>query len=464
MEREPTVFVVDDDLAVRKGLQLLIESADMKARTFASAREFLESYDPAAPGCIVLDIRMPGMSGLELQESLGKRHVTAPIIVISGHADVPTAVHAVKLGAFDFLEKPLNDKELIESIGRALAEDVRNRRGAPQRQETASRLLIGQSPPIERVRRLIAEVAPTDMTVLVRGESGTGKEIVARLIHDLSGRSGQTNFVKVNCPAIPESLLESELFGHERGAFTGADRQKPGRFESAEGGTLFLDEIAEVTPALQAKLLQAVEEKRFLRVGGRREIHVDVRIVAASNASLEQMIAEGRFRSDLFYRLQRFSIVVPPLRDRREDIPVLVDHFLAVYASKYRRPQQTILPETLAHLREAHWPGNVRELESLIERFALTGDPTVLDHAGEGAPRRAFRVGAPGALDPGSLRHVFSEEAEIDAITRALAETRWNQRQAAQLLGIGYGALRRRIEKYGLKDLKLDASPRGPDA
>jgi transcriptional regulator with GAF, ATPase, and Fis domain len=304
-------------------------------------------------------------------------------------------------------------------------------------------MLVGESQAIALVRQQIAEVTPTNMTVLIRGESGTGKGVVAKMIHESSARGSQGALVKINCPAIPETLLESELFGHEAGAFTDAKGRKPGRFELAHGGSVFLDEIGEIPPNIQVKLLQVIEHKEFQRIGGSSTIHVDARILAATNASLEQMIAAGQFRADLFYRLNEYCIHLPPLRERVEDIPLLVQHFLNLYGEEFGRSGLSLSSELMALLMRAPWYGNVRELESVIRRYALTGR--------EESIRALLCPGAGERRSGGGVERETLRQSEIQAIMSALTEARWNQRRAAATLGISYSALRRRIEKYGLK-------------
>jgi transcriptional regulator with GAF, ATPase, and Fis domain len=417
---------------------------------------------------------------------------------------------------FDYLRKPVDMKTLMVTVNRAverrrliienrnLMRQLENERDGLRRQVEAakraieqrfeaSRSLVGRSEIIRQVRHFMAEVAPSDMTVLVLGESGTGKDVVARLIHEASGRDPNA-FVKINCPAIPETLLESELFGHEPGAFTGAERRKPGRFELASKGTIFLDEIGDLPLSLQAKLLQVIEQKQFTRLGGSQTIHVDVRIIAATNASLTDMIRLGRFRADLFYRLNEYAIEIPPLRQRVEDIPLLVQHFLLMYSKKYNHPDLSISDEIMSLLLDYAWPGNIRELETVIRRFALDGsDGTIrkalrapesppLGPAPQPSPfnfqfatppyippgrsasisngeleRTEFQPPTnhyPGATAPGRPKTASEliRETEIRTILSALNQAHWNQRKAAIILGMSYSSLRRRIDKYGLKD------------
>lgn len=324
---------------------------------------------------------------------------------------------------------------------------------ALEHQLSSSDLLLGDSELMRGVRHLIAEVAPTDMTVLIRGESGTGKNVVAQLIHDLSGRKDMGHYVSVNCPAIPESLLESEMFGHERGAFTGAVERKPGRFELAAKGTILLDEIGLIPVSVQAKLLQIIDHKEFLRVGGSRLVHVDVRILAATNSQLEEMIDAGGFRTDLYYRLNQFPIHLPPLRDRFEDIPALTQHFLAKASVAQRREMPMISTEDMERLMAYHWPGNVRELKTVVDRFVLTQNLDVPTATGP-VPLVARVTAHTG---PRAVTH--TEDPEIVALRHALADCHWNQKSAAKLLGIGYGALRYKMAKYGIQKPSISYSP-----
>jgi DNA-binding NtrC family response regulator len=367
------VYVVDDDSSAREGVARLIRSAGLLTKTFASGEEFLAAPRPKVPSCLVLDLNLPGISGLDLQHELGKSGSQLPIIFITGHGDIPMAVRAVRAGATNFLTKPFDDEDLLntvqQSISYLLEDEIRSD------QNTGN--LVGESPGLQRVLKAIRVVAPTDSTVLIEGETGTGKELVAHAIHDLSRRS-QRSFIEVNCAAIPATLLESELFGHEKGSFTGAFAQKIGRFELAHQGTLFLDEIGELPLELQPKLLRALQEQQFERLGGNRTIKVDVRIVAATNRNLRQMVAEGKFRSDLYYRLNVFPVPVPPLRERREDIPLLARFFTQRYASKLDRTIKEIPSATLEALSRYAWPGNIRELQNVIERAVILCDRETL--------------------------------------------------------------------------------------
>jgi DNA-binding NtrC family response regulator len=379
-EKNAMVFVVDDDKSVRESLRNLIRSAGLSVQTFSSAQEFLASERPKVPSCLVLDVQLPGLSGLDLQQELGKAVIQIPIIFISGHGDIPTSVRAMKAGALEFLTKPVNDEDLLDAIQQAIAHDQRVRQpqketGVPNFEE-----IVGTSAGLKAVLKEVEIVAPTESTVLILGETGTGKELIARAIHTISSRSSRP-FVKLNCAAIPSGLLESELFGHEKGAFTGAVAQRIGRFELADGGTLFLDEVGDIPLELQSKLLRVLQEQEFERLGSTRTQRVDVRIVAATNRNLEQMVGEKQFREDLYFRLNVFPIRIPPLRERTADIPLLVRHYVEKYAQRMNKKIETIPEETLSALRRHSWPGNIRELQNLIERAVIMTPGSVLDLA-----------------------------------------------------------------------------------
>ena len=410
-----------------------------------------------APPVVLLDPALPGGHGVGLIRQIRDVAPETRFIVLTARPTPQSMMEAIHEHLFDYLCKPIDLKSLEESIQRALTDHRKAaaRPGAPvfpawdepapeRRLRDGHTALVGASKAIALVRQQVAEVTPTNMTVLIRGESGTGKGVVARLIHDASPRGARGALVKINCPAIPETLLESELFGHEAGAFTDAKGRKPGRFELAHGGSIFLDEIGEVPPNIQVKLLQVIEHKEFQRIGGANTIRVDARILAATNASLEQMIGTGGFRADLFYRLNEYCIHLPPLRERVEDIPLLVEHFLKMYGQEFGRPGLTLSSEMMGLLMHNPWYGNVRELESVVRRYALTGrEESIRPLLRPSATERALPA---GRQEADTLR-----QSEIQAIMNALLESRWNQRRAAVKLGISYSALRRRIEKYGLK-------------
>ena len=366
----PLIYVVDDDASVREALGSLIRSAGLEVETFASAQEFLARPRADVPSCLVLDVQLPGLSGLDLQHELAKADVQIPIIFLTGHGDIPTSVRAIKAGALEFLTKPFNDEDLLNAIQQGIARDHR----APKRREELAThkfgAIVGTSTALQNVLNQVEVVAPTESTVLLLGETGTGKELIARAILNVSSRSNRP-FVKLNCAAIPSGLLESELFGHEKGAFTGAVAQKIGRFELAHGGTLFLDEVGDIPLELQPKLLRVLQEQEFERLGSTRTIRVDVRLIAATNRDLAQMAAEKQFREDLYFRLNVFPIRIPPLRERAGDIPPLVRHYVDTYAQRMNKRIESIPEETMAALCRYTWPGNVRELQNFIERAVI---------------------------------------------------------------------------------------------
>ncbi len=388
-EKNPLVFVVDDDASVRDSLEDLIGSAGLDAQTFASAQEFLASPRPHVPSCLVLDVKLPGLSGLDLQQELAKAGAQIPIIFITGHGDIPMSVRAMKAGAIEFLTKPFRDDDLLNAVEQAInrsrqIEQLRNKPAEEKkssedalRSEISFSEIVGQSAVLRGVLQEIETVAPTDSTVIIYGETGTGKELIARAIHNLSLRRSNA-FVKLNCAAIPTGLLESELFGHEKGAFTGAIAQRIGRFELANRGTVFLDEIGDIPLELQPKLLRVLQEREFERLGSTRTLHTDARLIAATNANLVERVREKRFRSDLYYRLNVFPVSIPPLRERREDIPLLARHFVEKYARRMNKRIETIPAEAMNAMSEYHWPGNVRELENFVERSVILSDDSML--------------------------------------------------------------------------------------
>jgi len=373
----PLIYVVDDDASVREALSSLIRSVGLRVEAFASAQEFLAHPQADAPSCLVLDVQLPGLSGLDLQQELAKADIQIPIIFLTGHGDIPTSVRAIKAGALEFLTKPFNDEDLLDAIQQGIARD---QRALKQKGELAAHKfgdIVGTSAPLRNVLNQVEVVAPTDSTVLLLGETGTGKEIIARAVLNVSSRSNRP-FVKLNCAAIPSGLLESELFGHEKGAFTGAVSQKIGRFELANGGTLFLDEVGDIPLELQPKLLRVLQEQEFERLGSTRTVRVDVRLIAATNRDLEQMVAEKQFREDLYFRLNVFPIRIPPLRERSEDISLLVQYYVDKYSQRMNKRIDVIPEETMAALCRYSWPGNIRELQNLIERAVIMTPGNVL--------------------------------------------------------------------------------------
>jgi len=446
------VFVVDDDVSVREAVQGLIRSANLRVETFASGRELLDRCRDEVPGCLVLDVNLPGLSGLDLQQELASADVRAPVIFITGQGDVPTSVRAMKSGALDFLTKPLDSGALLSAIRQGITRSPKGAAARNKAPRTPSEEMVGDSPAFRAVIDRVAMVAPTDSTVLILGETGTGKERVARAIHARSHRSARA-MVSVNCAAIQPSLIASELFGHERGAFTGALHRRLGRFELAEGGTIFLDEIGDLPAETQIALLRVLQEREFERVGGNEPIRAEVRVIAATHRDLRTAIAEGSFRADLFYRLNVFPIHVPPLRERSSDIPLLVEHFLRAQKSKLGREVRGPDEKTLEMMRTHSWPGNVRELQNIVERWVVSGSSDVSIQeswfAREGTQTAAVdREQAPdGAVN---LRE-YLEIVERSLIGRAMTAAGGNQSEAARRLGLSRGSLLERLKKYASK-------------
>src|SRR5271166_2848102 len=428
------VYVVDDDPSAREGVARLIRSAGLTTKTFASGEEFLAAQRPKIPSCLVLDVNLPGLNGLDLQQELEKSGSQVPIVFLTGHGDIPMAVRAVRAGAVSFLTKPVDDEDLLNAITQSIAYYLEDEIRPAENMGN----IVGESRALQRVLKDVQVVAPTDSTVLIQGETGTGKELVARAIHDLSSRS-KRSFVHVNCASIPAMLLESELFGHEKGAFTGAFAQKIGRFERAHEGTLFLDEIGEIPLELQPKLLRALQEHEIERLGGNRSISVNLRIVAATNRNLKQMVDDGDFRSDLYYRLNVFPVTVPPLRERREDIPPLIRFFTQRYARKFNRTIGQI--PSIAHeaLIRYDWPGNIRELQNVIERSVI------LSHGPALNVNMAEFSGKPAPVALHSRMSGVSEDAERARVLQALKEA------SGQISGPGGAAARLGLKRTTLQ-------------
>ena len=525
MSQKPTVMVVDDDLAMCGFFRTFLGSRGYNAVTITNAEDAVSRFHAERPAAVLVDVVLPGnMDGLAALAAFKKIDRDVPVIVISGQGRTNTVVQAMKLGATDFVCKPFDDTELDVLLGNALKQRRLSQEVASLREQLKEQsrytMLFGHSEKMAEVRDLIERVSDTDVTVLIRGESGTGKELVARALHERSLRKDRA-FVKVNCAALPTELLESELFGFEKGAFTGAIQHKPGKFEFANHGTMFLDEIGDMSFPLQAKLLQVLQDGEFARLGGKTDVQVDVRVVAATNCDLESAVADGRFREDLYFRLNVVTIHLPPLRERREEIPLLTDHFLKKYSVQYNKQLASITPELAREFMNYDWPGNVRQLENLIKRMVVLGTeaPIFADlrhhpspipfgmHAGasvasrlasrelpgSSSPSRPFvamppqpatpppvvaapppvpqfaGVGASTTLDPvaavnaavaatvgaGSvslkdIARTAAREAERELILRMLTRTRWNRKEAAEILGISYKALLYKIKENGL--------------
>lgn len=455
----PQVLVVDDHAAARESTAAVLRCADLQVTTASSAAEALEELRRSAPEVIVTDLCMPGMSGLDLVREVAQRKLTTQVLIVTAHGSIDSAVEALRHGAFDYLEKPFTAERLERSVQQALQHQrlLRNAASAGPGGESSSRgaaagpPMIGSSPAMRELRWRIGRVAATDETVLICGESGTGKELVAQSIHRQSRRAAGP-FVGLNCPVLSAQLMESEMFGHERGAFTGADSARTGRFEMAEGGTLVLDEITEIDLNLQAKLLRVLQERSFERVGASQTIHVDVRVLATTNRDLGEAIATGIFREDLYYRLAVVPIELPPLRERRSDVPELIDHFLARAAEKLGRSPCELEPAAYRLLEDYHWPGNVRELQNLILRACvLSQDKRIL--ADDLRPWLQ-----PAEADAASERGIATEplpvgtslaEMERRLIEATLAHYQGHRARTAEALGIGVRTLSGKLRQYG---------------
>jgi two-component system response regulator AtoC len=463
------VLVIDDDPGVRDYLETLALRLGYRVTAVGDGEEALATLDESKPDIITLDAVLPGMDGLETLRRLKQRIPEVPVVMLSGHGQARTIVEAMKLGASDFLRKPFEVEELELAFQKALEkhalkEEVEQLRGRV-RNESDVLGLFGDNPKMLEVRNMIEQVADTDITVLIRGESGTGKELVARGLYSLSGRRTYP-FVKVNCAALPSELLESELFGFEKGAFTGALRRKLGKFEYANHGTIFLDEISEMHPGLQAKLLQVLQDGEFSRLGGESDVRVDTRIIAATNRNLEEAVKDGSFREDLYYRLNVVTVNLPPLRDRIDAIPLLVDHFLTKYNDQYKKDLGELTDSTVKVLHEYHWPGNVRELENMVKRMVVLGnEQTVLQEiAMRGKPEEttkgetagfdldALGVDFSGGVDLKAISKRASQIAEKRVIDKVLQQTRWNRKEAALRLQISYKALLYKMKENGLSE------------
>ena len=451
-----TVWVVDDEPAIRELLSVIVSSEGHEVEVFAGGAEVLACADPA-PGAVLLDLMMPEVDGVQVLRELKRRHPTLPVIILTAVNEVSQAVEVTKLGAYDYLVKPIDQERLRTTLDRALShasltdEVVRLKSELGERYDVAN--IVGSSAAMRRVYSQIEKVLSSDITIFISGESGTGKELAAKAIHYGSVRSDGP-FIDVNCAAIPEGLQESELFGHEKGAFTGALATHPGKFEQAAGGTIFLDEVGEMSASAQARLLRVLQERCLQRVGGTQTIELDVRVISASNRDLEQMVADGGFRQDLFYRLVVFPIELPALRERRDDIPLLVDHFIEKYARDTGKRVTGIEPTAIAALKAHEWPGNVRELENVIHRSLLVADGSEIT-ADDLPPGLGSRSVDPGATSSTPISVAMSlEELEKAAIEKALKRHQGNLSDVARQLGIGRSTLYRKLEQYGLREKK----------
>ncbi len=453
-----TILVVDDEKDIRTSLTGILEDEGYQVITATSGIEAVETVRQDLPDLVLLDIWMPGIDGLETLERLKSLFPSLTVIMISGHGTIETAVKSTKLGAYDFIEKPLSLDKVLITVSNALRmKELRVENEELKRVVGNEYELVGNSPAMGALREQIVRVAPTTASVLVTGENGTGKELVARSIHYYSQRS-EKPFIAINCAAIPEELIESELFGHEKGAFTGAVAQKKGKFDIADGGTLFLDEIGDMSLKTQAKVLRILQERCFERVGGNRLVSVDVRIIAATNKSLENEISLGRFREDLYYRLNVIPFRVPALRERVEDLPLLVPHFVSQFYHHEGREPKTFLPETLVLLCQHDWPGNVRELRNIIERILIMTPGEVItpsDVPGLFINRQKMESSESktGGLSGAETLREAREGFERDFIIQKLEENDWNISRTAELIELERSNLHRKIKSYGI-DMK----------
>ena len=447
-----TILVVDDEPGVRTALTGVLRDEGYAVETVASGEACLERLTRGPVDLVVLDVWLPGMDGLATLARLRERQVDAQVVLISGHGNIESAVRAIKMGAFDFVEKPLSLEKTILVVRNAL----RQRRLEAENQALRARVdrsqtMVGESDAMRLLREQVAMAAPTNGRVLIYGENGTGKELVARTIHALSRRRAAA-FVEVNCAAIPEELIESELFCHVRGAFTGAVADRRGKFEAADGGTIFLDEIGDMSLKTQAKVLRVLQEQAMEAVGGTARIRVDVRVLAATNKDLQAEIRAGRFREDLYFRLNVIPIFVPSLRDRPDDIGLLADHFMAEFAREYGRRLKTLTPGALSVIQHYLWPGNVRELRNVIERLMIM------------APGEEISVSDLGFLDPNALKRPEASESLVDRLTlheardrferdlilRTLAQQQGNMSRTAEVLGVERSNLYRKMKAFGI--------------
>ena len=464
-EKESLVCTIDDDLSIQESLSDLLTSVGKNVKTFSSAQEFLTNQPSEAPSCLVLDVQLPGINGLDLQQELLDGDAQIPIIFITGHGDIPMTVRAMKAGALEFLTKPFREEDLLRAVELAIERgrqrskiQLIQKQSYPEDEvgnEISFSDIVGKSGALRQVLQQVETVAPTDSTVLILGETGTGKELIARAIHQRSRRRDKP-LVQVNCTSIPKELFESEFFGHARGAFTGAIKDRAGRFEAAAGGTLFLDEIGGIPLELQTKLLRVLQEKSYERIGEERIRRADVRVVAATNRDLKKEVAAGRFREDLYYRLNVFPLRVAALKERKEDIPLLATHFVELLVKELGCPKPRLTRAGLETLLSYEWPGNIRELRNVIERAVVLAQGGVLDFD---LSATRLNLASSGPQDVNQLEPQYLTEAEMrrrerENLFAVLQKSGWKIKGvngAAELLGVKPTTLIARIEKMGLK-------------
>jgi two-component system nitrogen regulation response regulator NtrX len=467
------ILVIDDEPAIRESLRMILEYEDYQFLGAASGQEGVALVQRERPDLVLLDIKMPGMDGMDVLRRLRALDDTLPVVMISGHGTTATAVDAIRSGAVDFLDKPLSSERVIVTLQNVLRQSALRSENRELKLAMESKYeIVGKSPSLVKVLEAVQRAAPTSATVLLLGESGVGKELVARTVHRNSPRAGQ-RFVQVNCAAIPEELIESELFGHEKGSFTGATEKQVGKFEQADRGTIFLDEVGDMSPKTQAKVLRVLQEQEVERLGSARTIKVDVRVIAATNKNLEEAIQRGEFREDLYFRLNVIPIVVPPLRERREDIPRLVQHFGRMASDEHNLRAKRFEPDAMEALQRYRWRGNIRELRNTIERLVIMTDDDVVGfddlpaeirgaEAARPAGDAAVSIAAAGTTavtsggatsqtpNTGTLRE-FKDAAERAYLVQKLRETNWNISKTADLIDTPRSNLYKKLEQYGIK-------------
>jgi two-component system, NtrC family, nitrogen regulation response regulator NtrX len=450
------ILVIDDESAIRDSLRMTLEYEGYEFIAAATGQEGLALVEREAPDLVLLDVKMPGMDGLEVLDRLRAMNDALPVVVISGHGTISTAVEATKKGAFDFIEKPFASERVLVSLRNALDQrQLRDENKSLKKAVEVRHQLIGESAALKQVMALVGRAAPTNATVLIQGESGVGKELVARTIHRNSLRSRE-RFVQVNCAAIPEELIESELFGHEKGSFTGATEKQVGKFEQADRGTIFLDEVGDMSAKTQAKVLRVLQEGEVERLGSARTIKVDVRVIAATNKTLEEEIEKGRFREDLYFRLAVIPIFVPPLRDRQEDIPVLVRHYMDYFSRENNVRPKRITQAALDALMRYRWKGNIRELRNTVERLNIMTSADTIDVSdlpepvrspGSGSTPKVTNDSESAKAGAGTLRE-FKDNAERAFLVNKLRENAWNISKTAEVIDTPRSNLYKKLEQY----------------
>jgi two-component system response regulator HydG len=443
------VLVVEDEEGMREFLKILLGKERYEVAACECGKDAIEKFKEESFNVVITDVKMPGMNGIEVLSAIKEIDPQVPVIIMTGHASMETAIDAVNKGAFAYLLKQARNEEIKQMVKKAIEMQTLKKENRFLKQELkknfTQRPIVGKSEKIRQVLALVDKVAVTDSTILIFGESGTGKELIAREIHHKSSRlDGQ--FVSINCGALPETLLESELFGHVRGSFTGAVRDKEGLFTVAKGGTFFLDEVGETSPAIQVKLLRVLQEREIIPVGGIKPIKVDVRLIAATNSDLERDVETGKFRADLFYRLNVIPIHIPPLRERKDDIPLLVEHFLNTYCEATDKPVKTVSPEAFEVLLRYDWPGNVRELENVLERAVILQEGKAIAVNDIPEKLRYVTTGKRGSVVATS--NLTLEELEKEYLLKILEETGWRKKRAADILGINASTLYRKLQRY----------------